>query len=114
MGRVEFSNPRKGTIPVIDPGRTGSDDSSRMEVLVHFGREMTSTQTIWNDILSEIEGLQYLNLTQDTIWNTARARETDHPLTQVEVKRIQESQSKEVISKEVITKEDFDGCDRTE
>jgi hypothetical protein len=27
--------------------------------------------TIWNDIPSEIEGLQYLDLTQDTIWNAA-------------------------------------------
>jgi hypothetical protein len=30
--------------------------------------------TIWNDIPSEIEGLQYLNLTQDTIWNAEFVR----------------------------------------
>jgi hypothetical protein len=53
-----------------------------------------------NDIPSEIEVLQYLNLTQDTIWNTTRAREMDHPLTQAEVRRIQEGQSKETIVKE--------------
>ena len=57
-------------------------------------------QTIWNDIPSEIEDLQYLNLTQDTIWNTARVREMDRPLTQAEARRIQEDQSKEVIAKE--------------
>ena len=56
-------------------------------------------QTLWNEIPSEIEGLQYLNLTQDTIWNVARAREIDHPLTQTETKRIQEDQSKEEIEK---------------
>jgi hypothetical protein len=44
-------------------------------------------QTLWNDIPSEIEGLQYLNLTQDDIWNTViitvRTREMDRPLTRV-------------------------------
>jgi hypothetical protein len=62
-----------------------------MEVLVHFRREIPQ---------SEIEGLQYLNLTQGTIWNAGRAREMDHPLTQSEARRIQEGFSKEVISKE--------------
>ncbi len=38
-----------------------------------------------HDIPSEIEDLQYLNLTQDTIWNSARVREMDHTLTQAEV-----------------------------
>jgi len=52
------------------------------------------------DIPSEIEGLQYLNLTQDTIWNTARDREVNRPLTQTEDRRIQEGQSKEVVAKE--------------
>ena len=57
-------------------------------------------QTLWNDIPSEIEGLQYLNLTQDTIWNTARDREMQCPLTQAENRRIQGDQSKEVVAKE--------------
>jgi hypothetical protein len=48
----------------------------------------------------EIKGLQYLNLTQDTIWNTTRSREMDHPLTKVESRRVQEGQSKEEIVKE--------------
>jgi hypothetical protein len=57
---------------------------------------------IWNDIPSEIEVLQYLNLTQDVIWNTGRTCEMDHPvpLTQTEYRRIQEDQSKEGIVKE--------------
>ena len=59
-------------------------------------------QTLWNDIPSEIEVLQYLNLTQDVIWNTARTHEMNRPLTQTEDRRIQE-----VLSKEVITKERF-------
>jgi hypothetical protein len=53
-----------------------------------------------DDIPSEIEGLQYLNLTQDTIWNAARVREMDRPLTQAEARRIQEGQSKDAIAKE--------------
>ena len=39
-------------------------------------------QTLWNDITTEIEGLDYLNLTQDTIWNNARDREIKRPLKQ--------------------------------
>jgi hypothetical protein len=76
---------------VTDPWRTGPASSSRMEFLVHFAREMPPDDM---DIPSEIENLQYLNLTQDTIWNTARAREMDCPLTQTEARRIQEDQSK--------------------
>jgi hypothetical protein len=49
---------------------------------------------------SEIEGLQYLNLTQDTIWNAARAREMARPLTQAEDGRIKKGVSKEAIAKE--------------
>ena len=57
-------------------------------------------QTLWNDIPTEIEGIQYLNLTQDAIWNAARDRELQRPLTQAENRRIQEGQSKETIAKE--------------
>ena len=57
-------------------------------------------QTLWNDIPSEIEGIQYLNLTQDTIRNTARDREIQCPITQEENRRIQEGQSKETVVKE--------------
>jgi hypothetical protein len=59
-------------------------------------------QTIWNDITSEFEDIQYLNLTQDTIWNAARVREMARPLTQptVEDRRIKEAIPKEAIAKE--------------
>ena len=57
-------------------------------------------QTLWNDIPSEIEDLQYLNLTQNTIWNTARDQEMKRPLTQAEGKKIQEDQPKEVVARE--------------
>jgi hypothetical protein len=57
-------------------------------------------QTIWNEIPSEIEGLQYLNLTQDAIWNAARTHEMDRPLTQGEARRVQEGPSKEAIAKD--------------
>jgi hypothetical protein len=53
-------------------------------------------QTVWNEIPFEIEDLYYLNLTQDTVWNTARTREMDRPLTQEEVRRVQVDQSKAV------------------
>jgi hypothetical protein len=36
-------------------------------------------QTIWDDITSELKDMPYLNLTQDTIWNTAPAREMVPP-----------------------------------
>jgi hypothetical protein len=57
-------------------------------------------QTLWNEIPSEIEGLQHLNLTKDAIWNAARAREMGRSLTQAEISRVQEGQSKEEIAKE--------------
>ena len=57
-------------------------------------------QTLWNDIPSEIEGLQYLTLSKDTIWNTARDQEIQSPLTQEENRRIQGGQSKEGVPKE--------------
>jgi hypothetical protein len=44
--------------------------------------------------------LQYLNLTQDTVWNTAKDREMKSPHTQVEVRKIQEGQPKEVVVRE--------------
>ena len=40
-------------------------------------------QTIWDEITSDFEDMQYLNLTQETIWNAARSREMARPLTPV-------------------------------
>jgi len=57
-------------------------------------------QTIWDEITSDFKDLQYLNLTQDTIWNAARARELARPLTQVEDRRIREGSPKETVVKE--------------
>jgi len=57
-------------------------------------------QTLWNEIPSEIEGLHYLNLTQDALWTAARDREMGRPLTQAEISRVQEGQPKEDIAKE--------------
>jgi hypothetical protein len=59
-------------------------------------------QTIWDEITSEFKDIQYLNLTQETIWNAARAREMARPLTPVEDRRI-----KEGIPKETVVKESF-------
>jgi hypothetical protein len=59
-------------------------------------------QTIWDDITSDFEDVQYLNLTQETIWNAARAREMARPLTPVERRRI-----KEGIPRETVVKESF-------
>ena len=47
-----------------------------------------------------IEDLQYLNITQDTTWNAARARELARLLTREESKRILEGQSRETLAKE--------------
>jgi len=57
-------------------------------------------QTLWNDIPTEIEGLNYLNLTRDTIWNHARDRELKRPLSETEEQKIQEGQSREAIAME--------------
>jgi hypothetical protein len=59
-------------------------------------------QTIWDEITSEFKDMQYLNLTQATIWNAARAREMARPLTPAEDRRI-----KEGIPKETVVKESF-------
>jgi hypothetical protein len=57
-------------------------------------------QTIWEEITSDFEDMQYLNLTQETIWNAARAREMARPLTPVENKRIKEGIPRETVMKE--------------
>ena len=44
--------------------------------------------------------MQYLNLTQETIWNAARSREMARPLTPVENKRIKEGIPRETVMKE--------------
>jgi hypothetical protein len=59
-------------------------------------------QTIWDEITSEFKDIQYLNLTQETIWNAARSSEMTHPLTPGEDRRI-----KEGIPKETVVKESF-------
>ncbi len=59
-------------------------------------------QTIWDEITSEFKDIQYLNLTQETIWNAAQAREMTHPHTPGEDRRI-----KEGIPKETVVKESF-------
>ncbi len=81
---------------VTDPWWSSTTNGFRVEVLVHFGREMTPDIMEW----SEIEVLQYLNLTQDTIWKDARDREMKCPFTQAEVRKIQEGQPKEVVARE--------------
>ena len=57
-------------------------------------------QTIWDDITSDFEDVQYLNLTQETIWNAARAREMTRPLTPVERRKIKEGIPRETVMKE--------------
>jgi hypothetical protein len=59
-------------------------------------------QTIWDEITSEFKDIQYLNLTQETIWNAARSREMARPLTSGEDRRI-----KEGIPKGTVVKESF-------
>jgi hypothetical protein len=57
-------------------------------------------QTVWDEITSDFEDIQYLNLTQETIWNAARVREMAHPLTPVEDRRIKEGTPRETVMKE--------------
>ena len=57
-------------------------------------------QTIWNDITADFKDVQYLNLTQDTIWNAARVREMARPLTSGEQRKIEEGIPREIVMKE--------------
>ena len=59
-------------------------------------------QTVWDEITSDFEDIQYLNLTQETVWKTERAREMTRPLTPVEDRR-----TKEEIPRETVVKESF-------
>jgi hypothetical protein len=66
-------------------------------------------QTIWDDITSDFEDVQYLNLTQETIWNAARAREMARPLPPVERRRIKEGIPRETVMKESFWRMRLDG-----
>jgi hypothetical protein len=57
-------------------------------------------QTIWDEVTADFEDLQYLNLKQETIWNTTRDREMARPLKSAEHKRIQEGIPRETVLKE--------------
>ena len=57
-------------------------------------------QTIWDEITTDFEDLQYLNLTQETIWNATRTSEMARPLKQAEYTRIQEGIPRETVMKE--------------
>jgi hypothetical protein len=59
-------------------------------------------QTIWDELPLEIEGLQYLNITKDAIWNAARDREMENTvtLTREESKRVHEGQDREAVAQD--------------
>jgi hypothetical protein len=57
-------------------------------------------QTVRDEITSDFEDMQYLNLTQETIWNAERAREMTRPITPVEDRRIKEGIPRETVMKE--------------
>jgi hypothetical protein len=87
---------------VTDPWGIGTGSGTRMEVFVRLRREMRPDYIVWDEITSDFEDIQYLNLTQETIWNAARVREMARPLTPVEDRRI-----KEGIPRETVVKESF-------
>jgi hypothetical protein len=66
-------------------------------------------QTIWDEITSDFEDVQYLNLTQETIWNAVPAREMAHPLTPVEWRKIKKGIPRETIMKESFWRMRSDG-----
>ena len=56
-------------------------------------------ETIWQELTEEFrEDLQWLNFMKDSIWNTVRDHEINHPLTQAESKLTLEDQDKETVS----------------
>ena len=58
-------------------------------------------QTIWNKIPLEIEDLQYLNITQDAVWNVSRIRSERWIVPEESTfVKVQEDQSRETISKD--------------
>ena len=45
--------------------------------------EVKNLETIWKELVEEFEEeLKWLNITVDSIWNTARERKMKHPFTQ--------------------------------
>jgi hypothetical protein len=70
-----------------------------MKVHVHHGREKFTDVRVWDELSLEFKELQYLNITKDSIWNTARDREMDRPLTREELRQIQEGQNTKTIAK---------------
>jgi hypothetical protein len=66
-------------------------------------------QTIWDEITSDFEDIQYLNLTQETMWNAVRVREMARPLTPVEHKRIKEGIPREIVMQESFWRMRSDG-----
>ena len=55
-------------------------------------------ETIWQELEEEFrEDIQWLNLTKNSIWNAARDRETNRPLTEAESKLTREGLNRETI-----------------
>jgi hypothetical protein len=56
-------------------------------------------ETIWQELEEEFrEDIQWLNLTKNSIWNTARDRELNRPLTQAESTLAREDLNREKIA----------------
>ena len=79
------------------PWGTSEASLHRMEIHLHLGRE--NLDTIWKELTEEFaEELQWLIITVDSIWNTARERETKRPFTQSEQKLIAADQSRKSVA----------------
>jgi hypothetical protein len=98
-----MQGPLDGGRPVKDgegPSRTnpGSYPTYLRSIISNTHPGEKCLQTIWDETTSEFKDIQYLNLTQETILNVARAREMTRPLTSGEDRRI---------PKETVVKESF-------
>ena len=56
-------------------------------------------ETFWKELVEEFEEeLKWINITTDSIWNTARDRKLELPLTQSELKLIETGLSRESVA----------------
>jgi hypothetical protein len=86
----------RGVGPVGLPGWPTGELIVNSKFICNSGEKCL--QTIWDEQPLEIEGLQYLDITKDAIWNAARNREMERTLTREESKRVQEGLTRETVT----------------
>ena len=72
------------TLPKQDYGELARLVSTTWRFMFITGEK--NLQTIWDELSAKFKDLQWLNITEDSIWNTTRDREMSRTLTRDELK----------------------------